>query len=246
VSTWATIINQAFQDLGVIQPGESITSTMQTDAFVYLNQLLSSLSTEGATAFNQVMQTFALVAGDSEYTFGSGGQWATTGALRPQKVTAWRAYAGDMHRGGLPMAMEAFSAAIQAKQAELLALNTQAIAEGVITTFPASVTAPIPAILGADTAYPLINVRVYPPPSAAPGSVELAYWTPIVAAAAVGDTVTMPPGYEAMIHFNLAVALAPQYARSGGITPELAANAQNAKAAIVQQNTGMAQPPETK
>ena len=242
------LIDEAFIDLGMTQPGVTVSSATQSNAFRMLNQMLLNWSTEGLTVFAKVLQTFSLVAGTSAYTLGSGGTFATTGSLRAQKVTAWLATSGDMREGGAPMSMEEFAAACVAAQASLAALYMEAAMEGVVTTVPAPLVAPIPLLVGADTNFPLINVRVYPQPSAAPGSLELAYWVPIVAFAAVSDGLTsLPPGYEAAIHFNLAVALEPQYRREGrdGPDPILASNAQNTKASIVEQNRMISAPMAT-
>lgn len=210
------IINEAFLDLKVIQPGQTITTAMQSDAFLRANQMLDSWSDEGLVVPNQVAQTFALAAGSIAYTLGASGTFATSGSLRAQRVTAWRAfYAGVLHTGGQPMSMDEFGK-----------LAKQTIGE----------TSSVPMIVGTDTAYPNLNVRVFPPPSGNPGSIELFYWTPIAQFATVGDTVTLPSGFQDALHYNLAVRLYPQYARQGGIPPELAAMAQATKAAIVEQN----------
>ena len=196
--------------------------------------------------FNQVEQSWPLSSGVVAYTLGAAGSLATTGGLRAQKITAWRAASGDMTKGGEVLAMEDFGAAATMAQAQLIQLATRAALKGVIASVPSTITTPIPSVVGADTSYPSINIRVFPPPSSAPGVIELHYWTPIASFSTVGDTVSLPPGYEDMLHFNLAVHLAPQYARATGITQELAANAQNSKAAIIQQNTMMrvAPPPQ--
>jgi len=222
---WNDIIDLAFLDLGVTQPGEVITTSMRTDAQTRFNVLLSSLSTEGLTAFNQVFQSFALSANTTSYTLGVGGSFST--AVRAMKVTAWRAfYGGVLSSGGPVLSLAEFGAA--AAQAQ-----------------PTGETAPIPKIVGADTAYPFINVRLLPPPSFTPGNIELAYWTPITQIADFTQVVSgLPDGWTQMLHFQLAVVLAPQYARDGGISPELAANAQNAKASLVQQNVMGAQAPQ--
>lgn len=217
MSTPRSIIAQAFQDLKVLPPGGSVSTTVENDAFVYLNQLISSLSIEGPTAFNQVRQIFNLAYGSASYTLGSGGSFATTGGKRAVKVTSWRAtYGGVLSSGGVPLSMEEFGA--QAKQI---------IGE----------SAPIPSLVGVDTAYPLINVRVHPPPSVTVGTLELGYWTPITQFATVTDVLAFEDGWEEMLHFNLAVILFPQYGRTGGIDPVLAANAQNSKARIVAMNS---------
>ncbi len=242
------LIDEAFIDLGMTQPGVSVSSATQLNAFRMLNQMLLNWSAEGLTVFGKVLQTFALSAGTSAYTLGSGGSFATTGSLRAQKVIAWLATSGDMREGGAPLSMEEFGAACVAAQASLAALYAEAATEGVVTTVPSPLVAPVPLLVGCDTAFPLINVRVFPQPSSSPGNLELAYWVPIVAFATVGDGLTgLPPGYEAAIHYNLAVQLAPQYSRTGGPDQILAANAQNSKAAIVEQNrmiTGAAAQPK--
>jgi hypothetical protein len=243
MSLVSDIINEAFLDLGVIAPGESISASMQTDAFLRLNQLLGTLSDEGATVFNQVMQTFSLQPNVYAYTLGAAGTWPTAGNLRAQRVTSWLATYNNMRKGGPALPMAQFGAAADAAQMELAALYQRAALEGIITSVPLIIQAPIPTLLAADTAYPLINVRVYPAPAYPAGQVELAYWVPLTSFVTVGDTVSLPTGWEDMLHFNLAVRLAPQYARATGITQELAANAQNSKASIVSQNNMQAQVP---
>lgn len=216
MATWAEIITQAFVDMAVIQVGETITAGMQSDAFTRLKSLISSLSAEGLIAFNQVEQAFQLVSGTTAYTLGSGGTFSTTGNLRAQRVTAWRAYYSTLLSSGGPiLSMAEFGAQAVQKEGELTS---------------------IPRLVAADTSYPLINVRVWPPPSAVPGILELAYWTPITAPSAVGDTISLPEGWENFLHFQLAVALYPQYSRTGGMDPVLAANASNSKQVLLQQN----------
>lgn len=269
--TWDDIVTQAFVDCNVIQPGETLTSTLLSDGEVRLNQLLSSLSTEGLTAFQQVMQTFALTANTSAYTLGNGGTWSTTGGLRAQRVTSWNARYLDMQKGGPVLSLDQFGAAAMAAQKQNTEVNVRAVLAAMnaaadsmlaapvppvmseiataltamIAAIPATVNAPIPTILAADTSYPLINVRVWPPPAATAGSVEVAYFTPIAAITNFAATVALPPGWEDMLHFNLAVRLHHIYARETGISAELLANAQNSKASIVNQNTvGIAPPAE--
>ncbi len=238
MSLVSDLIQLAYEDLAVVQPGETITAAgaLQTTGFTTLNGFMGTLSMERRSAFRLVMQTFNLAGGVSAYTLGSGGSFPTTGALRAQEVTSWIASSGDMRKGGAPLSMEQFATACVDGQMKLAALYTQATMEGVTATVPAVLTAPIPSLVGVDTAFPLINIRVWPIPAAVPGSIELSYWTPLLQFATVGDTVTLPEGWFNMLRFNLAVLLYPRHARLGGLPPELAANAQNSKASLVQQN----------
>jgi hypothetical protein len=217
MSTWNDLITQAFVNLGVIQPGEGITTSMQTDAQTRLNQLLSSLSTEQLTAFNQVKQSFSLVSGTAEYTLGAGGTFPTTGSLRAVKVTSWRAYYSTILSGGGPvLPMDQYGAIAQQQAGEVTS---------------------IPKAVGADTAYPLIHVRVFPPPSNTPGTIELAYYTPVTQISDFTVAISLPEGWEEMLQWGLAVQLYSQYARPGQTIEVIASNAQNAKASIVAQNT---------
>jgi hypothetical protein len=209
------IINTAFIDIGTITPTETITSAMQTDAYNRLNPILDMLSAEGLTVPTQVEQAFSLQAGVTGYTLGSGGTFSTAGGLRAMKVTAWRAYYSTiLHSGGRVLSMPEFGE--MAKQA----LGEQTS---------------IPAIVGADTAYPLINVRVFPPPSYTPGTLELAYWTPLANFATVNDTVNMPQGWLRLLVKLLAKDLHPQWGRPS-LAQAVWAAAQEAKAALVEQN----------
>ena len=238
------LINQALIDLRFIPAGATVGTDIQTECFLRLNQLLASLSDEGAMVFNQVVQSFALSAGVVGYTLGASGTMATTGSLRAQKVTAWRALSGDMNEGGPALSLAEFGAAARAMQQELAALTAQTVLEGLTATVPSPLVSPVPMLVGADTSYPSINVRVFPTPSSAPGNLELAYWTPIAAFATVGDSIALPSGYERMLHLTLAVDLHPRYGKLGPVDPILLADAQQAKAAIVAQNTMMSAQPQ--
>src|ERR1022692_2657217 len=207
------IINGAFEDLGVISVNETITTAMQSDAFLYLNPLLDQVSAEGLGVPSQVMQSFPLFSGVVAYTFGPSGTWATTGGLQQLKVTAWRAASSDMLRGGPALRMDEFGIACTQAQKDLIAANVAAILQSLDSAAKSILALPVPPTLTElSTAFPNANVRVWPPPSAAPGSVELAYTTPLVAFAAVGSTVTLPPGgWLQMLRWNLARELYSRY-----------------------------------
>lgn len=209
------IFQRAFEDLGVITVNETITAAMSTDAFNRINPLLDSLSAEGLTVPNQLEQTFNLVTGLTAYTLGAGGTLPTTGGLRAMKVTAWRAmYGGVLHSGGRVLSMPEFGE--QAKQ--LMGETT-----------------PIPAIVGADTSYPNINVRVFPPTGATPGQLELAYWTPMTNFATSGDTVNLPQGWQRLLEWGLAWELYAQYPSPSRLQL-VQAKLSESKAALMAEN----------
>jgi hypothetical protein len=101
---------------------------------------------------------------------------------------------------------------------------------------PMSSTSVLANTVAADGSFPNINIKVFPVPAAAPGTLWLDYWSAIAQFITVGDTLNLPAGWQDALHFNLAVRLYPQYARAGGIDPVLAANAQSSKGALVALN----------
>jgi hypothetical protein len=216
MSKWGDIINEAFEDLGVIQPGEIISPTMQASAFLVFQQMYSSWAAEQTMAYLTVHKGFPLSPGTVAYTLGAGG--SLNAGVRVVRVTGWTASSGGFRNGGSILSLEAIHA--QAKD--------------VIGR-----TSILPEAVGCDGAFPLINLEVFPAPAANPGTLELDYYTPLIAPVNVADDITLPEGWEEALHFNLAIALSPQYARVGGVPPALMANAQNSKAVIVQRNAAI-------
>jgi hypothetical protein len=90
--------------------------------------------------------------------------------------------------------------------------------------------------VGADMAYPLINVGVFPTPSATPGQIELSFWTAVTQFADLTTPYVLPDGWEDFLHFDLAMALLPRYGRQGFDPTVLAGNAQTSKAKIADLN----------
>ncbi len=211
--TVAELIDQAFVDLAVIAPGDGITALMLTQGFSMLNMMWGNWSAERVMAYLAQHGNFTPVAGTSTYTLGTGGTFTTS--ARPVRVTAWSSSVGNFSNGGAIMGFDEF----RAKTLNATARRSQ-----------------LPELVAADQEYPSINIELFPTPDTTPGTLRLDYWIPLVQFSSTGQTLTLPDEYFAALHFNLAVALAPQYARQGGITPELAANAQNTKAAIMQKN----------
>lgn len=222
-TTVLDIIQLAHEDLGNFAPGEGLAPSEQTTGLMMLNMMWAGWSCEKESCFTETHSTYNLQNAVNSYTVGTGGTWSTV--ARPERITSWSANYGNglMKTGGLALSIDEFN--MQAKES-------------------IGATSAIPLILGADTASPLLNVRVHPIPNAFIGLVEITYWLPLTLFGSLTDVVTLPPGYEAALHFNLAVALYPQYERVGGMSQALAANAAASKAAIqrpsqpIQANNG--------
>jgi hypothetical protein len=203
------IITDSFLDLGAIAPGETITAAEQTDAFLRLNFMLSSWSTEQLSAPSLTHTGFMLTAGTNLYTLGTGGTLVT--AARPLAVTGATSVSGNFRGPVKVMSFDQFAAEV----ADPLA--------------SASVLA---QVIAADGSFPSINVRVHPMPAAGPGTLWLDYWMAIAQFATVGDAVTLPDGWIEALHWNLALKLYAQYARPGATVDAIAGNAQASKGAL--------------
>lgn len=85
-----------------------------------------------------------------------------------------------------------------------------------------------------DYGYPAAAVYIAPIPRLA-GLLEMWTYVPITQFPSLSTVIDLPPGYEAAVRYNLAIALLPEYPRSD-VDPSLPAQAQNYKASIVQLN----------
>lgn len=79
------VIAAAFADLGVYTPGESIPAAEAWNALLRLNALISGLSLSPSTFPFINREVFPVVAGQSTYTMGPGGDFST---IRPMEITA--------------------------------------------------------------------------------------------------------------------------------------------------------------
>lgn len=218
MSLVSDIINEAFEDLGVIRPGETITSALQASAFLVLQQRWALNSLERAFVNTIKHQTLTVTAGTSLYTFGTGGTLVATAT--PIRITGWASVSGAFRNGGRPVSHEEFALKVKDPIGGASVLITD---------------------LAADNAYPSINVRVFPVPASSPGSLILDYWTVLTAFAAVSDSLAgLAPGYEEFLHNDLAIGLYPRYARAGAQSLQaLVANASNAKGTIMALNASI-------
>lgn len=226
MSVQTQIVVPAFQDLGIVASGETPATAELNDAFALLNQLVSAWSNERVTSFSIAHGTFALSAATATYTMGSGATWNT--ASTPRKILGALAYSGNFQRGLEILTQTEFR-------------PRQKNGKGA--------TAALPSILCHDNTLASILVEVFPTPDAS-GSIKVDYLLALAAFGALADAVSLPSGFELIYRLHLAIALAPSYGKEVGAT--LAANAKNAKQALVDLNRSIlgdapmaAAPPET-
>lgn len=82
--TASTILSAAFKDLGVLGVGETMSANMAQDGLYWLNSYVDQLATQPAAMPFIARQQFDVVANQSTYTMGPGGDFDTT---RPTGLT---------------------------------------------------------------------------------------------------------------------------------------------------------------
>lgn len=179
--------------MGLIQvlgTGQSATADEAEDGLYDMNAMLDAWSIERLMVY-QVQQTNHSWGADvSSRTIGTGGNFAVT---RPYKI----ADEGNFFRtsGNLDYPLAVYPR-------ELYDRIVQKTAGG-----------SIPEYLFVDTGFPTMTLYAYPVPSEAL-TLYLNHWKPLQSFAALTTDLSLPPGYQAAIEFNLAVWSAPRYGRA--------------------------------
>lgn len=199
-----TLINASLRTLGVLASGETATAEESSDALDTLNRMMESWRLERLSAYALVNQSVAWAANLSSKTMGTGGDW---NIVRPVKIESanWLDSAGTV----FPL---------------------ESATQEAFATLDSLVGTPMQYCY--ESTYPLATLRLWPTPDAA-GTAVCVVRVPF-SALVLGDTISLPPGYERAMVFNLAVELAAQY----GIEPppSVVAMAKDAKADIKRNN----------
>lgn len=211
MSTARDLIKSSLKLLGVLAAGENPSAEEQTDALSTLNLMLDSWSTESLIIFSNTIEDFSFVSSQSVYTMGPTGNFNTA---RPQKI----AHASVVDNSNTP-ANEIFI--------ELLNFDqwSNIHQKGTTSTFATK--------LYVDYSNPLVTLNFWPVPLNVNG-VRLYSWKPLTEFANVNTAITLPPGYELALRYNLALLLAPEYGRP--ISPDIAAIATSARENIMRMN----------
>jgi hypothetical protein len=207
MATSTTLIDRALRLLVQTNAGEAPTTQERTDALEALNAMLDSWRNERLMCYATRTENLTLVANQSSYTIGPAGNLATT---RPVEILD--AYVlNNGYSYDVRMLNQLEYAAICAKASS--------------STWP--------EFAYYQPSMPTGTIYVYPVPTTG-STLVLLTRTPVLAFA-LGDTVTLPPGWEDALAYNLAIRLAPEFQAT--VTPDLMQIAKETKNNIKRMNS---------
>lgn len=202
------IINRAMVKARVISPGESIPAAKAAQMLEELNDLLESWSLDNLMVLADTTESFALISGTSEYTYGSGGSFDSA---RPNKIRdSCFVRVGDID---YPV--------------DLKALN-------VYRSRYNKSTSGRPRIVAYNPEYPLMKVYLWPTPSST-GSIYLRVIKIIASFPELTTSVDLMPGYKRAIVSNLAIEISPNFGKK--VAESLAFLARDSKQLIKSANS---------
>ena len=208
MATAQDIIDRALRLIGAIESGESGTSDESADGLEALNALIDSWRNDRLMVYARTEVSFAMIAGTSSYTVGSGGNFNTT---RPVKIES------AFHtKSNVNYPVELID------ERKWYAIDDRTVTGEIVEKAWYNPT------LSTGT------LKVYPVPNAT-HTLTLVVWTPISTLATVGTSVTLPPGYERALAYNLAIELAPEFQVSA--RPEVVKIASDSLAALKRVNS---------
>lgn len=207
MSTAADTIKRAMRLIGVLGAGATPSDEDYEDGLTALNGMLGSWNNDGLMCYATQTESLSLADGDSTYTIGPAGDLNTT---RPVAVeAAW--ILEDNISYPVTIISDAQYDAIQNKTTESSWPNV----------------ANYRATMATGTLY------VYPVPNAV-RTMKLRTRVVLESFDAVTDAVSLPPGWEDALAFNLAIRIAPEF--EVAVRPEVIAVARETKAGIKNAN----------
>lgn len=206
------LITQSLRLIGVLSGNEPPSASEANTGLQYLNDMIDSWSTQQMLIISKVTETFALVANQQSYQMGTGAPDFNT--VRPQKIenAIWQQPQGATNYN-----------------LEIDIINQDQWAALTVPTTQSN----IPTKLFVNYTFPYATLYFWPIPLQA-NNLILWSWKPITELSTLTTAVSLPPGYNKALRYNLAVELAPEFGRQ--LSDIIIAQAVDSKADIKRMN----------
>ena len=211
MTTGTQLITTALRKIGVYSTGETLGSNESSDGLATLNSMLEGWSIERLMCHQILQESFSLTSSDGSYTIGSGGDFNTT---RPTKIVD-PCFIRDSSNLDSPLQI------------------IDAVAYGRIVQ--KTVDGSYPGYLFYDMAYSsgLGTIYLYPEPQDGL-TLFINSVKQLQNLSTASTDLSLPPGYQRAIEFNLAVELCSEFGREPPAS--VTALARQTKAAIKSLN----------
>lgn len=201
MTTALGIIKSAMRKAGVLVKNEDPSADEAADGLEMLNDLLSSISNDSMIVYARKFENFNLSAGVQSYTIGTG---ATFNTARPIKIIT--AY---VRSGGVDYQLK------QVTDEQFASITMKSVGG-------------IPEFINFTNDFPSATIKVYPVP-ASDYQIFLVTEKQLTTFS-LSDMVSLPPGWQRMLIYNLAIELAPEYGQQ--VPGEVVQIAKDSKAEI--------------
>lgn len=185
MATALDMLKRSMRLIGALGAGEDPTAAEGADGLSALNNMLDAWWAKTLAVYYTQDETFSWAAGQSVRTMGSGGNFATT---RPARIT------GAYQR----LSSSDYPIEILRSRAEYDSLVTKSTGSDLITKI-------YPEMRAA-----LVYLYAYPVPSTT-AEVHIQSLARLQSFAGLSTNVSLPPGYQRAIEYNLALEIAPEY-----------------------------------
>lgn len=189
MTTARDIVSRAHRLIGVVKSGDAMSESYMQDGLTALNAMLESWQLEKLNIYAWQDKTFTLVPGDATITLGATGNITT----RPDHIEDIFITEGTID---YPVTL------IERGRWDAIADKTT--------------TSNIAELAYYEPSYTMGVLNLYPVPSRA-NTLHVVMWVPFTAFATLATAVSLPPGYERAITYNLAIEIAPEYERMASV-----------------------------
>jgi hypothetical protein len=209
MATALNMIENSLRNIGALAIDETLSAAEAQDSLNVLNNMISTWNIENLMVYSVNEEVFPVVANQPSYTMGIGGNFNTT---RPVAIedAYMRDAAGNDFKIGI-VNHYAYSM--------IITKNT---------------TSALPSVLYDNEDFPLKTLKFWP--IASDASYSFVLWTlkAITSFPILTTVVSLPPGYQSAIEYNLSIWLSPRYGVS--VSSDLRELAVTTKAQIKKKN----------